>query len=137
MIFVDTGAWIALEDIHDKNHVVAAKFREALCAQKERFVTTSYVLDETYTFLLINICYEKAVYFHERVKRMEESALLEIIHFTEQFEEDAWIIFERFNRDKMWSFTDCTSKAVMDLSQIDEVFTFDDHFEQVGFRRKP
>ncbi len=68
---------------------------------------------------------------------MEKSSLLEIIHITEQLEEEAWMIFERFNRDKMWSFTDCTSKAVMDLSQIDEVFTFDDHFEQMGFRRRP
>jgi hypothetical protein len=137
MIFVDTGAWIALEDMHDKNHVVATKFREKLSAEKESFVTTSYVLDETYTFLLINIGYEKAIYFHDRVKRMEESSLLEIIHITEQLKEEAWMIFERFNRDKMWSFTDCTSKAVMDLSQIDEVFTFDDHFEQMGFRRRP
>jgi predicted nucleic acid-binding protein len=137
MIFVDTGAWIALEDVHDKNHVVAAKFREELSAEKERFVTTSYVLDETYTFLLLNIGYEKAVYFHDRATRMEESTLLEIIHITEQLEEEAWRIFERFNRDKMWSFTDCTSKAVMDLSRINVVFTFDDHFEQMGFRRRP
>jgi len=137
VIFVDTGAWIALEDVHDKNHVVAAKFREELSAEKECFVTTSYVLDETYTFLLIHISYEKAVYFHDRIKRMEESSLLEIIHITEQLEEDAWMIFERFNRDKIWSFTNCTSKAVMDLSQINEVFTFDDHFEQMGFRRRP
>ncbi len=43
MIFVDTGAWIALEDVHDKNHVVATKFREELSAEKESFVTTSYV----------------------------------------------------------------------------------------------
>ncbi len=137
MIFIDTGAWIALEDVNDKNHTVAVKFREEIKKEKERFITTPYVLDETYTFLLINIGYEKALYFHSRIQRMKESGILEIIHISEQIEEESWKVFERFNRDKKWSFTDCTSKVVMDLLRIKEVFTFDYHFEQMGFVRKP
>ncbi len=137
MIFIDTGAWIALEDVNDKNHIVAVKFREEIKKEKERFITTPYILDETYTFLLINIGYEKALYFHSRIQRMKESGIIEIIHISEQIEEESWEVFERFNRDKKWSFTDCTSKVVMDLLRIKEVFTFDYHFEQMGFVRKP
>ncbi|HJH26624.1 MAG TPA: nucleic acid-binding protein [Methanophagales archaeon] len=137
MIFIDTGAWIALEDVNDKNHAMAVKLREELKKEKERFITTSYILDETYTFLLINIGYEKALYFHNRIQRMEQSGILEIIHISEEIEEESWTVFERFNRDKKWSFTDCTSKVVMDLLRIEEVFTFDFHFEQMGFVRKP
>ena len=137
MIFIDTGAWIALEDVNDKNHAIAVKFREELKKEKERFITTSYVLDETYTFLLINIGYEKALYFHNRIQRMEQSGILEIIHISEEIEEESWEVFDRFNRDKKWSFTDCTSKVVMDLLRIEDVFTFDFHFEQMGFVRKP
>lgn len=137
MIFIDTGAWIALEDVNDKNHAIAVKLREELKKEKERFITTSYVLDETYTFLLINIGYEKALYFHSRIQRMEQSGILEIIHISEEIEEESWAVFERFNRDKKWAFTDCTSKVVMDLLRIEEVFTFDYHFEQMGFVRKP
>ena len=51
--------------------------------------------------------------------------------------DDAWTVFERFNKDKSWSFTDCTTYAVMKQMAIAEVFGFDHHFEQMGFRRKP
>nr|QNO52013.1 hypothetical protein HGMICNAC_00015 [Methanosarcinales archaeon ANME-1 ERB6] len=68
---------------------------------------------------------------------MEQSGILEIIHISEEIEEESWAVFERFNRDKKWAFTDCTSKVVMDLLRIEEVFTFDYHFEQMGFVRKP
>jgi len=137
MIFIDTGAWIALGDVNDKNHVMAVKFREKLKREKERFITTSYILDETYTFLLINIGYEKALYFHSRIQRMKQSGILEIIHISEEIEEESCEVFERFNRDKKWSFTDCTSKVVMDLLRINEAFTFDYHFEQMGFVLTP
>ena len=47
------------------------------------------------------------------------------------------MIFERFNQDKKWSFTDCTSKVLMERLGIVEVFSFDHHFEQMGFVMKP
>jgi predicted nucleic acid-binding protein len=48
----------------------------------------------------------------------------------------AWEIFARFNVAKEWSFTDCTSYAVMKQLGITEVFAFDHHFTQMGFVRK-
>ena len=39
----------------------------------------------------------------------------------------AWLTFRRF-RDKGWSFTDCTSRAVMERLSIGTAFTFDEHF---------
>ena len=39
--------------------------------------------------------------------------------------------------DKVWSFTDCTSNAIMKDAGIIEAFAFDRHFEQMGFIRKP
>ena len=43
----------------------------------------------------------------------------------------AWQVFRRFS-DKEWSFTDCTSKVVMDRLGITTAFTFDHHFRQFG-----
>ena len=63
--------------------------------------------------------------------------MLHIIQVTEEIEDSAWIIFERFNKDKFWSFTDCTSKAIMELLDIKEGFTFDKDFEQMGFVKRP
>jgi predicted nucleic acid-binding protein len=58
----------------------------------------------------------------------------DIIHVTSERFVEAQTVFRRYNRDKTWSFTDCTSFAVMKELKIKTVFTFDDHFEQMGFR---
>ena len=43
----------------------------------------------------------------------------------------AWKVFEEFD-DKNWSFTDCTSKVVMEQLGIEVAFAFDHHFHQYG-----
>ena len=45
--------------------------------------------------------------------------------------EEAWYVFQNFD-DKDWSFTDCTSKLVMEKLYIDTAFAFDHHFRQFG-----
>jgi predicted nucleic acid-binding protein len=137
MIFVDTGALIALEDVNDKNHAEAVTFRDKLRTEKKRLISTSYVLDETYTFLLLHIGYEKTLLFHNRIQRMRQGGILEIIHVSKEIEEESWQVFEEFNKDKLWSFTDCTSKVVMDSLGIKKAFAFDRHFDQMGLVRAP
>ncbi|MBI5054401.1 MAG: type II toxin-antitoxin system VapC family toxin, partial [Chloroflexi bacterium] len=39
--------------------------------------------------------------------------------------------------DKQYSFTDCTSFVVMQKRKLRDAFTFDHHFEQMGFRLWP
>ncbi|MFA5896842.1 MAG: PIN domain-containing protein, partial [Thermoplasmata archaeon] len=39
--------------------------------------------------------------------------------------------------DKRWSFTDCTSFAVMKDLGIETAFTFDRNFHEAGFSRVP
>ena len=48
----------------------------------------------------------------------------------EQFRR-AWDVFRAF-ADKDWSFTDCTSKVVMEELGITTAFSFDQHFCQFG-----
>jgi len=43
----------------------------------------------------------------------------------------AWSTFVQFS-DKGWSFTDCTSKVIMERLDISIAFSFDEHFEQFG-----
>ena len=43
----------------------------------------------------------------------------------------AWQVFHRL-RDKNWSFTDCTSKVVMERLGCTRATAFDDHFRQFG-----
>ena len=53
-IFVDTSAWCAIEDKSDANHEASLAFKDEIAGACE-LVTTDYVLDETYTLLLLNI----------------------------------------------------------------------------------
>jgi predicted nucleic acid-binding protein len=50
---------------------------------------------------------------------------------TEDDIREAWSIFLRYS-DKEWSFTDCTSKVVIEKLQITTAFAFDHHFRRFG-----
>lgn len=135
-VFVDTGAWDAIADSGDANHKAALQFRDEI-AGKVHLVTTDYVLDELYTLLLMNIGLERTVAHKRKIDILIKENILEIIWINRQIAEQAWEIFEQFNSDKKWSFTDCTSYAVMKEIGITEVFAFDHHFEQMKFIRRP
>ena len=136
-IFIDTSAWVALENRRDIHYREAVTFRDDIKNKRYRLYTSSFVLDETYTLLLANVGYKKTIEFGKRIKVLKTKGLLHVIKVSEEIEESAWLIFERFNKDKFWSFTDCTSKAIMEMLDIEESFSFDKNFEQMGFARMP
>jgi predicted nucleic acid-binding protein len=135
-IFIDTSAWDAIEDSGDANHEAAMIFKDEI-ANRYELITSNYILDETYTLLLINIGYERTVTFHRQLEMLIKAGVLQVVQLSENIEEKAWNIFEKYNQDKCWSFTDCTSYAAMKELDIDEVFSFDRHFGQMGLIRKP
>ncbi len=111
-IFIDTSAWVALENKKDIHYKEAINFKDEIKNRHYRIYTSNFVLDETYTLLLANIGYKKTVEFIKRIKFLREKGLLHIIQVTEDIEDSALLIFERFNKDKFWSFTDCTCKTI-------------------------
>jgi len=137
IIFVDTSAWCAVRDEKDKNHDIAFLFAEEIIEERYRLVTTNYIIDEAYTRLLDRIRHDLIIQFKNNTDQMLNSKILTVIQISESIQESAWEVFEKYNVDKEWSFTDCTSKVVMEQNQIDEVFTFDDDFKQMRFIKKP
>jgi predicted nucleic acid-binding protein len=135
-IFVDTSAWDALADGGDPNHEVALLYRDEIAGQC-RLIVTNYVLDELYTLLLMNVGYGRTVDFKCKLDILVAERVLEVIWVSEEIAQEAWAVFERFNVDKQWSFTDCVSYVVMKQERINEAFAFDHHFEQMGFVRQP
>lgn len=135
-IFVDTSAWDAIVDSGDSNHELARLFQNEI-AGRYRLVVTNYILDELYTLLLMNVGYLRTVRFKEQLDILIEEKLLRVIWVTPKISTDAWHIFEQFNKDKEWSYTDCVSYVVMKDLNIGEAFAFDHHFEQMGFVRRP
>ena len=68
------------------------------------------------------------VQFRESVYK---SDILEIIYISMDTEEEAYKIFKKY-KDKDFSFTDCTSFALMERKKIKKAFSFDHHFIQHG-----
>ena len=124
-IFVDTSAWYAFIDKSDRDHSAAVNKVQGL----DRFLLTSnYVFDEILTLLKRKLGPSIAISFGHELWDQEVSALVRI---TEEDETRAWRIFRQY-KDKGFSFTDCTSIALMERLDIDTVFAFDDHFVQYG-----
>jgi hypothetical protein len=121
--FVDTGAWYAAFVPEDKDYPAAHAW---LKGNRAPLVTTDYVLDELLTLLRANDEPERALrlgrsLFSERLARLHR--------VTDNELKRAWKVFERFS-DKEWSFTDCTSYAVIERLGIKKAFAFDRHFRQ-------
>jgi len=131
-IFVDTSAWDALADKKDKDHTNALRFRDQI-AGRYKLVTSNYILDELYTLLLMNVGYLPTVNYKEKLDILIAEHVLDVIWIDRDLAKRGWDVFEQYNSDKQWSFTDCTSYVVMEEFGITEAFTFDHHFEQMGF----
>jgi len=100
-------------------------------------VVTNYILDELYTLLLMNIGYQRPVDFKRKLDVLVQEGILEVIWVSEGMATEAWTVFEQFNVDKQWSFTDCVSYVVMKQRGIAEAFAFDHDFVQMGFVCQP
>lgn len=129
-LFVDTGAWYALVDKNDPDHKEAASF---IRNNKIPLLTTNFVFDETITLLRSRLGWSVAMEFGQRLK---DSRFVSLIAVKDEDEEKAWEIFLKY-RDKAFSYTDCTSFAVMERLKIDTAFTFDSHFQTMKFQVAP
>jgi predicted nucleic acid-binding protein len=95
---------------------------------REELITTDYVVDETLTLLRARGEPHRALTVGGQFFRGDLSA---IHYLTEEDIRAAWDVFQRYP-DKEWSFTDCTSKVVMERLQLTKAFAFDRHFHQFG-----
>lgn len=135
-LFLDTSAFVAIEDLDDANHRRAVEFREKIRRGNTPFrtlYTSNYIIDETLTLLRFHCGLHVAVAFR---KSLETSKVVGVLWVTEALEKAAWDIFEK-RSDKDYSFTDCTSFALMDAEAIRNAFTFDEHFSQQGHNTVP
>ena len=134
MIFVDTSAWYAVEVEDDVNHEEACKFLSKIASGKHGVsVTTDYVLDEALTLLRSRRSLSSALCFMDKIKK---SNSVRVFWKDEALFQKALDIFQKSER-KSWSFTDCTSFALMKDLSVPEAFTFDGHFREAGFRAFP
>jgi predicted nucleic acid-binding protein len=131
--FADTGAWCALYDRSDIHHARASAFLKELKRKKAQLITSDYVLDESLTLLRFRVGHKEAV---DLGRWVLQSPLVKLINVDEKTWQSAWEMFVRYD-DKGFSFTDCTSFAIMQQLGLLNVFAFDHNFEQAGFVMLP
>lgn len=123
MTFVDTSALVAEEDA---NHSSANAWWDQ---KTDELLTTDYVIDELLTLL-------RARGQHKRSEEIGEQLfaedLADIRYLSAADVQRGWDIYRKFS-DKAWSFTDCTSYAVMEKLGITHAWAYDVHFRQFGF----
>ena len=125
MTFVDTSYWVALRLRRDANHDVAVR----LWAPGQPILTTSQVVGETWTFLRRRDGHPSAVAFLDAI---ESADWLTVVHVDETIENEAraWL---RRHDERVYSFVDATSFAVMRRERIHEALAFDGEFSAAGF----
>ena len=134
MIFVDTSAWYAIEVEDDVNHELASKFLSKISSGEHGIsITTDYVLDETLTLLRSRRDLASAAVFFDKIRK---SKSVRVFWIDDGLFEKALEIFRKSDH-KSWSFTDCTSFALMRELSISYAFTFDSHFREAGLKALP
>lgn len=129
-VFVDTGAWYALVDRNDPDHQeVVSKLQE----HKARLVTSNFIIDETLTLMRCRLNWEIA---HAFGAKMREGMLSRIARISSADEDASWEIFTR-HHDQAFSFTDCTSFALMARLNIETAIAIDNDFKAYGFNCLP
>jgi uncharacterized protein len=132
-VFVDTGAWFALQVQDDEHHEAARQTLPALLVACRSLVTSNLIIGETYTLLRMTKGYTEAQRFLEKMK---QSPRLERVFVTECVEQQAYQLLQRY-ADQPFSFVDATSFALMRQQRMRYAFAFDRHFVTAGFSRIP
>ena len=127
-VFLDTGAFVGLFNPKDKCHEKARAIFHNIQKRGWSVYTSDYVLDETLTLVKnrshagIAIQSGQAIMTSKRMIR---------IHMNPDLFEGAWHIFQKY-ADQDFSFTDCSTMAVMKELDIKHIFTFDTTLADVG-----
>ncbi len=132
-VFVDTSGWYALMDRRDAGHHATREVVERLVREGDRLVSTDYVIDEACTLAKARAGSEAAF---RLLDLLNGTAALDLEWIGPDRFDRAEVLFRKY-RDQTFSFTDCTSFALMRERRIREVITGDDHFRIMGFQLLP
>lgn len=129
MIFIDTGAWVALADAADKYHAQALAIRQRLLDETIGWLTTNFVVAESFTLLPRKLGHTSA---HEFLKTIREWERLTCFSASRDLELQAEELLRHY-ADQDFSYVDAISFATMKQFDVAEAFAFDHHFLVAGF----
>lgn len=128
-VYVDTSAFLAVIDADDNNHLSAKKTWGKLLESQEELLCSSYVLVETYALIQRRLGIEALRMFNENIFPILQIEWIDgMIHMQASSS-----VLTSGRKDL--SLVDCASFAVMRQNGITDVFSFDKHFKEQGFRK--
>ncbi len=130
---MDTAGWMACADSADPAHVRSCEARDAALHAGQTLVTTDFVVDESLSLIRFRLGMTAADTWWQQIDHSPRLRW-ERIDST-RFEKARQLFFQY--RDKDFSFTDCTSFAIMREFRITHAITTDRHFRQMGFQMLP
>ncbi|MEW6619996.1 MAG: PIN domain-containing protein [bacterium] len=131
MIFVDTGAWIALTDSNDHYHKEANRLYNRLKQQRAYLLTTDYVLDETVTRLRYDSSHHIAIRFLDIITLTSKTGILRVVYIDHDLFQESIAVFRQYE-STLLSLTDCANFVVCQRYNIHDAFGFDRHFPMMG-----
>ena len=131
-LFIDTWGWIALADRRESAHEEVQSLRRRYSKRLAGWVTSDYVLDETFTRVFSRRPFQDARDFCDRLFRARDSGLLRIEAITPSRFREAYRLRIQLQDKATISFTDLTSMCLMQELGLVHVVTQDSHFLQVG-----
>jgi len=133
-VFIDTGAWYALKNKNEPNHLAVVEFFKSLPSTGTVCYTSDYVIDEAITLTKARLNnHQVSVTLAEE---LFSGKAAKIIYVAPDYLPRALEIYKKYS-DQKFSFTDCTSFSIMEKLNFEEALAFDRHFnfEAFGFRQ--
>lgn len=139
MILVDTWAWLALAVKRDQFHAAAKSQHQKFRKANRKYVTTDFILSEVVTRLYRTSSATSAQGYIRALMAKVDTGEYLLVHVSPQQFHRAWIMRLKYHDKPDISFVDFSSMVVMQELGITDVFTGDDHFQQVnlGFQLYP
>lgn len=127
MIFLDSSFIVACKIEDDENHRKAIDYLTKIIEERyENFITSDFIFDEVVTVVFVKTKDINAA--------IDAGSILRVSSIIKKIDEDvfekAWEIFKNQKNTK-FSFTDCTTLALMAKERIKNIATFDKDFKKI------
>ena len=133
-VFIDTGIFVAFHNTRDTNHEGAKELVErALSGEFGLLYSSDYVFDESVTVALVRtgrppVAVDVGRMILGELERIPPFLLM--LKVDENTFKGSWKLFLK-HAERGLSFTDCTSIALMKSRGIENIMSFDDHFDGI------
>lgn len=131
-LFIDTWGWLTLNDQKETLHKETVNCYRQCLKQQWTFVTSDYVLDETFTLFFKRLSRYQAQKSSQALLDSFQEDNFRLINVNqERFYQTVKLRNQYLDKPRI-SFTDLSSMVIMREFNIIHILTNDSHFEQVG-----